>query len=340
VFSLLTCPKSPTRGSWSIDVSPDGRLIAEAMEDEIRIWDCRQPRQPVSLPGGCRSAIFTLDGNDLVTCGSGLLARWPIHRVLGRGTNEVRFGPRQTIQEGLDFSSAALSPDDCWVAAANGQAGAISTYGIRYPTNRFALVPHPATAFPAISRDGKWVASGTWKGSGVRVWEFESRRVVCDLPTSPSVRVSFSPDNRWLVTGGASYDIWEVGSWKRKYTLSRDRSEVTLGSMAFSPDGQTLALARSSGIVDLVIPGTGELLARLEAPRSSNLYYLRFAPDGSQLFALEWDQQIQVWDLRRVRAELGKLGLDWNSPPFPEATSGSKLDSTPIEISVVAGPAN
>jgi WD40 repeat protein len=110
--------------------------------------------------------------------------------------------------------------------------------------------------------------------------------------------------------------------------------------MAFSPDGQTLALARSSGIVDLVIPGTGELLARLEAPRSSNLYYLRFAPDGSQLFALEWDQQIQVWDLRRVRAELGKLGLDWNSPPFPEATSGSKLDSTPIEISVVAGPAN
>ena len=81
------------------------------------------------------------------------------------------------------------------------------------------------------------------------------------------------------------------------------------------------------------------LLARLEAPRASNLYYLRFAPDGSQLFALEWDQQIQVWDLRRVHAELRKLGLDWNSPPFPQETASSRPDSEPLHISVVAGAA-
>ena len=79
--------------------------------------------------------------------------------------------------------------------------------------------------------------------------------------------------------------------------------------------------------VDLLVPDTGELLARLATPRASNLYSLRFAPDGSQLFVLEWDQQIQVWDLRQIRTGLCKLGLGWNSPSFPDETAKSGLQS-------------
>ncbi len=309
------------------------------MENEVKIWDRSRPRSPWSLTGGCRSAIFTRDGQNLITCGSGLLARWPIQRLVGQGTNEVRFGPRQIIRQGLDFRFAALSADDRWVAAANNDGGAISVYEILKPANAFALVSHPSTAYPGISPDGKWVASGTWEGSGVRIWQVESRRVVCDLPTAESARVCFSPDNRWLVTGGTNYGVWEVGSWKHKYTLSRTHAVDGVGSIAFTPDGQMLAVVRSPGVIDLVVPNTGDLLARLEAPRTSNIYSLRFAPDEGQLFALEWDQQIQMWDLRRMRAELRRLGLDWNSPPIPGEAASATIQSNPLQISVGAGQA-
>jgi len=56
IFSLLTCPRSAARGSWGLDISPDGRLLAAASENEVRIWDLRRPTQsppaPASLPAG------------------------------------------------------------------------------------------------------------------------------------------------------------------------------------------------------------------------------------------------------------------------------------------------
>jgi WD40 repeat protein len=334
IFSLLNCLPSSTRGSWSVDVSPDGRVVAAATETGVRIWDRLQGGKPCLLPGACRSVIFTRDGQDLITCGSGMLARWPISRISGPTREEVRIGPRQPIREGLDFGSAALTWDDRWVAAANGPAGAIAIYEVRHPENRFALVSHPRTSFPAISPDGRWVASGTWKGSGVRVWGFESRQVVRDLPSPASVRVAFSPDSRWLVMSGSSYDCWEVGSWKRTYTIPRTGQETVLGSMAFSPDNRTLAVTSDHNVIQLVVPETGEFLARLEAPRAANLYSLRFSPDSSQLFALEWDQQVQIWDLRRIRRELQTIKLDWNSPRFPEPGPSSQPAAKPLEISI------
>jgi hypothetical protein len=72
-------------------------------------------------------------------------------------------------------------------------------------------------------------------------------------------------------------------------------------------------------------PETGELLAKLEAPHAANISFLRFSLDGARLFALEWDQQVQVWDLLRIQEELHKLNLDWTLPPGQDsATSAEK----------------
>ena len=339
-FSLLTSPRASTRGAWSLDLSPDGELVAAALSDEVRIWARSDPRRSWSLPGGCRSALFTRDGLGLVTCASGLLARWPIHQLRNQATNQVCFGPREDISRGPDFSSAALSPDGQRVAAANIGAGAVWVYDIRQPTNPCARISHLATAFPAISSDGKWIASGTWKGSGVRVWEAASGRIVRDLATSESARVCFSPDNRWMVTGGTNYVVWEVGSWRRRYALPRANAADSIGSIAFSPDGKILALVRSRASIELLLASTGERLARLEAPRSSNLYDLRFDPDGRRLFALEWDQQVQVWNLTRLRSELRKLGLDWDLPPVPDGLSPREAQTPlPLQLSVIADAA-
>jgi len=41
---------------------------------------------------------------------------------------------------------------------------------------------------------------------------------------------------------------------------------------------------------------------------------------------------LHVWDLRRIRKELVRLGLDWDAPPYPEAADGVPV---PIEVQVV-----
>jgi len=182
-----------------------------------------------------------------------------------------------------------------------------------------------------------WVAAGNFKGSGVKVWDFESKQVVCTLPTPSSAAVAFSPDHRWLAVSGVSFDVWETGSWKRKYTIRRSRPDLT-AALAFSPEGRTVAIADGPGIVHLVATDSGEVLADLEAPRAAIISFLRFSPDGSQLFALEWDQQVQVWDLRRLRAELAKLNLDWNAPPIPAETVSVGPAPKPLRISLEERP--
>jgi WD40 repeat protein/predicted Ser/Thr protein kinase len=334
IFHRLNCQGSLIHGAFSADVSPDGRLVAVAFSDAVQgvhIWADQQRDEPFFLPAGtCYSAIFTPDGTNLITCGPSGLARWPISRVQGATTDELHIGPRQAIRDGLEFNYAALSTDGRWVAAAYPDARAVSVYEVYHPTNRFSLVSQPRPQFPAISPDGRWVAVGNFKESGAKVWDFESKRVVCDIPTPSSALVTFSPDNRWLAISGEAFELWETGSWKPRYTIHRTRAGTT--SLAFSPDAQTLAIGSEPGVIRLVATDTREVLADLEAPGDAIISYLRFSADGSQLFAVEWDQQVQVWDLRRMRAELRKLNLDWSTSPIPAEIASARPAPKPLRI--------
>lgn len=262
------------------------------------------------------------------------MARWPLQRSSGTTTDELRIGPRQAIRDGLDFNYAASSPDGRWIAAADPDADAVSIYELSNPSNHFDLVSQPHIQFSTFSPDGHWVAAGNWKGSGVKVWNFESRGIACELPAPSTAWGFFSPDGRSLATCGANCDVWETGSWKRRYGLEPNSSEPHSPALAFSPDARMLAVVLEPAVVRLVVAETGELLADLEDPSSAKISYLRFSPDGARLYALQWDQQIQVWDLRRIREELRKIGLDWNSPPFPRLAARAEPSAKPLRISM------
>jgi WD40 repeat protein len=330
IFSRLSCEPFPIRGCFSTDVSPDGELVATGFADGVRIWAGEQSIRPFTLPAGaCNSAIFAPDGASLITCGPSGLSLWPIRKTPGP-TNQIQIGPRQTIQDRLPFNYAALSADGRWVAAGNPLQEAVSIFEVRNPSNRFSLGRQPGAQYPAISPDGRWVAVGNWKGSGVKVWDFASRQILCTLPAPSCTWVAFSPNNRWLAVGGVGCDLWETGSWKLQHTIRRSRVESQT-AMAFSPDGRTLALGLERNSVRLVAVPTWEVLADLEAPGISSIWYVHFSRDGSRLFASEWEQQVQVWDLRQMRAELRKLKLDWNAPPIPDEPSAGGIKN-PIHI--------
>jgi WD40 repeat protein len=220
------------------------------------------------------------------------------------------------IRDGLDFNYADVSADGRWVAAANYTAGAVAVYQTQQPTNRFALAPQLHASGPAFSPDGRWLAAGNWKGTGVKVWELASRKVIFETPAPSPAVVTFNPDGHWLLVGGANYEFWETSSWKRKRIIARTGPETSPAPMAFSRDGSMLAIAPRQNAIQLLDAATGVLLANLESPQAANISCLRFSPDNGKLFALQWDQQVQVWDLRRTREELRRLNLDWTAPPL------------------------
>jgi tetratricopeptide (TPR) repeat protein len=74
-------------------------------------------------------------------------------------------------------------------------------------------------------------------------------------------------------------------------------------------------LGLAEGVYRLVELATGRELARLEDPDQTAGAAV-FTPDGTRLVVNARDG-LRVWDLRRIRAELVELGLDWDRPAYP-----------------------
>src|SRR6516225_10020139 len=79
----------------------------------------------------------------------------------------------------------------------------------------------------------------------------------------------------------------------------------------FSPDSTFIAHTTSTGAVGLVDVGSGRELAQLAHPHLDSAH-LAFTPDGTRLIMLTNGtvRGIHIWDLRSIRKELARMGLD------------------------------
>jgi WD40 repeat protein len=176
-----------------------------------------------------------------------------------------------------------------------------------------------------------------WWGPGqpikVRLWDARTGECVRSLGVTEvggdSLQVAFTGDGRWLVTTTSQeYRFWDVGSWQPGRTLALERGASRIVPLASSRDGRMLAVARARSAVQLLDASRNEL-ASLTCPEQQEIFGLRFSSDG-RLLAIRCDNRIvHVWDLARLRRELGGVRLDWDLPAFgPEAPAGAPLPLT------------
>jgi Tol biopolymer transport system component len=213
-------------------------------------------------------------------------------------------------------SAVALSPDGKLLASGgeNIRLWDIAT------SKQIRQIGSPGTAL-AFSPDGKHLASVGQGSRTLHVWEAATGKEVFKLQGPRLLRaVVFSPDGKYLASGDeqATVRIWDVATRQQLHEMDLMYGADSL-SLAFSPDGKTLAcgggwneggvpkgfkinlqkrvtiVGKEGFLVLLWDVATGKELRRL-AGLNDNIKAVAFSPDGKTVAATSRDGRIALWE--------------------------------------------
>jgi RNA polymerase sigma factor (sigma-70 family) len=166
----------------------------------------------------------------------------------------------------------------------------------------------------AFSPDGKWMASGGYGNVKddyfARLWDVETgkevRRFMHGRKGYGVRSLAFSPDGKTLATvgtqGGAFLRLFDVGTGKERRAFPNDGDLRTRpGSVAFAPNGKTVAVALNS--LHLYDMATGDERLRIDRRATDP----RFADGGKTLVAAV-DGAIYRWDTATGKSLMPETG--------------------------------
>ncbi len=205
----------------------------------------------------------------------------------------------------------ALAPDGKTLAANGGFSGVrLWDAASRQVTSRIGAEAH-GVGFFLFSPDGKALAAYSQDPNGraeIIVWDVSTGKELhkWSLQGRAMFDIQFSPDGGLIAMAGlAEVGLWDAATGKEWLRLSVPKDApppLWLNSIAFSPDGRTLAAGSRNGPIYLWEVCTGHARAVLTGHRAM-VTSLDFSPDGARLISGSHDTTALIWDLTGIADE-------------------------------------
>jgi RNA polymerase sigma factor (sigma-70 family) len=273
VFDLVSGRVLPTPAdneATAIAISPDGQTVVIKQDLRLTLRDFRTGQVLRSIvlvtkmnprSSEVDALAFTPDGKALATTSD------------GKDVHLIDLASGKTIRDFVHANPESALPSD-----------------------------FPQVLAVAFSPDGKWLASGGYGNDKedyfARLWDVETGKEVRRFMHGKKgygVRcLAFSPDGKTLATlgtqGGAFLRLFDVATGKERRAFPKDGDLRTRsGSVAFAPDGKTVAVAGAS--IRLYDVATGEERLRIDR-RACCLHFT----DGRKTLVAAVDGAIYRWD--------------------------------------------
>jgi len=298
--------------------------------EAVRYADKRSARHPADRTAGERGLFL-----------------WPIRSAGGAG--EVTIGPPAAVGSAGKWQQASVSENGEVFAAFHGDRICIfEAEGLREVARTVVCGREGQFRVLSVSPDGHRLATGGHHDTVVKIWDSSTGALVKELADPEWIPEGspcplFEPNGRSLLIAlSQNYRVWETNSWTPGVRMPRSSPDVVV--MAMSHQGGIVAMRSGQTSIQLMDVATGAVLATLQSPIRSHVVRVAFSPDDTQLAVTHWGtRELLVWDLRLLRQELAKMGMDWARPPFPPDENLAPLKSNRITVlgeepPVVPGP--
>ncbi len=291
---------SPARVAFS----PDGKAVATASEGpgRLELWDAASGKILREFGGELfrlQCVSFSPDGSLLVAGGGPFSGdRFGQVSVWNTATGEQLAMMRGHADPVLEI---AVSPDGKTVASASLDA-TVRLWDMGSGELKATLDGGGRRSEGlCYSPDGKSLAT-TGYGGTVTIWDAATGNRLAGPATQRGVGLAaaFTPDGKTLATGsGNSVRLWDVATWEQVGVLEPDAASLDppspILSVAYSPDGMTIASAHEDETVRLRDARTGRVRRVLNGHKDV-VSSIAFCPDAKTLATASCDKTVKLWD--------------------------------------------
>ncbi len=282
-------------------------------------------QQPAPVPAGpppinpavarLDSTVNGLDGPGYAVAyneSAGLLAASCERGSVHYWRKDVLFGVRvadgtPNVLKGHDSAVTCLT----WVTggklASAGMDGKIRLWDVSEAKDALTITAPSSVRSLAATGDGKTIASGGEDGI-VQMWDSATGKAGAKLTGHGDwvLALTFSPDGKWLASGGydGTVKIWEISSGKKLVDVPVKAPTMpntdppppnVIHSLAFSPDGKTLAVGGSDATIHVLNAADGKIVRSMPG-HTSTVTALAFHPTGTVLVSASKDRTVRLWN--------------------------------------------
>lgn len=330
--------------STDIALDPNWQTFAmiRANSNRVELRDLHTGKHKKTFRGPKRrmiSVAFSPDGKMLAGGGfDGVIWLWNI----GTGEHRQILTPHNVVEEVM------FSPDGRTIVSSDDKDTQL--WDIATGEFKTQLEDTTGTYNIVYTLDGTTLYGGN--RSELRLWDPDNGKIKMRLGLSSASNRPlpvFSPDGQTIATaGGNDYTVqlWNLQTGQLKNALAGDPKYVKgimisngvpklvdyatkrVRSIAFSPNGRTLAVSSNNEIV-FWDPSTGERKAMLT--EKGGFYYLLFSPDGHTLAARS-ESGIHLWNIDPTDIQKSELrytitGYGWEVNSIAFSPDGKSLAS-------------